>query len=505
MRNRLLLFSIFSFFLTTLLISCSGLEREKDTLELDKSSILINQEGGSDCVSLIVNGPWEIQDIPEWISLSNTSGDYSDLVTLEVKENKEPANRKVTLLIVRGKANETLEVEQLGLDEVAPFIKLDTDGLDVGCFTGLQTVKLTTNKPWKLFFAPDWITVTPSSGDKSAEITIRIAENRDPERRESMIIFRGEIEDRKLDVRQSGLRDIAIMPGLPIFHFKQMEYSSGLSRCRAWTNSLFINPSIRNEIYLGNLICPTTQSNTNIPGFTGYTFNPITISTSAAASEVVKTYLPSRSDQDAFARQIAEAMSDEGKPLIEGAFEFYTHKQLQTIGMINLGVKLDELVSGFAFTEKEMTRKYGLIYSFKRTFFSLDMDIPEKLIQEELKDADKEKGVSYVSSVTYGRVGLLIVESDKDSREVKVAVDRLIAGKPLSQVEADLLSGVDVYYVYFDKDQNVQVQKGNQEVVDVYKEARLMGSDGIYPVEFGFANYMDNSPGTISFSYRAGE
>ena len=507
MRNKFLLFSILPLFLTTLLISCSGLEREKDTLELDKSSISINQEGGTDYVNLMANGPWKVQDVPEWISLSSTSGDYSETMTVEVKENKEPARRTASLLFIRGKASETLDIEQLGLDEMAPFIKLDKNGLDVGCFTGTQKVKLTTNRPWKLFFAPNWVTVTPSSGDESAEITISIAENRNPEGRQSIIVFRGESEDKALDIRQSGLFDIAIMPGLPIFHFKRMEYSSELSRCLVWANSLFINPSVRNEIYLGNLVCPTTQSNTNIPGFTGYTYNPITISTSAAVSEVVKTYLPSRSDQDVFARQISEQLPDRKGSFIEdkGAFEFYTHKQLQVIGMINLGVKLDELVSGFPYTEKEMARKYGLIYSFKRTFFSLDINIPEKLIQEELKEADLEKGVSYVSSITYGRVGLLIVESDTDSREVKAAVNRLIENKSLSQEESELLSAVDVYYVYFDKDKNVQVEKGGMEVVNAYKEATLLGVDGIYPVEFWLADYMDNSPETLSFTYRTGE
>ena len=71
--------------------------------------------------------------------------------------------------------------------------------------------------------------------------------------------------------------------------------------------------------------------------------------------------------------------------------------------MVNLGVKLDEIMSDVSFKEKEMTRKYGVIYSFKRTFFTLDIDIPKKLIKEELKDADKAKGASYVSSVGYGR------------------------------------------------------------------------------------------------------
>lgn len=95
----------------------------------------------------------------------------------------------------------------------------------------------------------------------------------------------------------------------------------------------------------------------------------------------------------------------------------------------------------FLIRKKRLARKYGLIYSFKRTFFSLDINIPEKLIQEELKEADLEKGVSYVSSITYGRVGLLIVESDTDSREVKAAVNRLIENKSLSQEESELLSG----------------------------------------------------------------
>ena len=120
MRNKFLLFSILPLFLTTLLISCSGLEREKDTLELDKSSISINQEGGTDYVNLMANGPWKVQDVPEWISLSSTSGDYSETMTVEVKENKEPARRTASLLFIRGKASETLDIEQLGLDEMAP-------------------------------------------------------------------------------------------------------------------------------------------------------------------------------------------------------------------------------------------------------------------------------------------------------------------------------------------------------------------------------------------------
>ena len=46
---------------------------------------------------------------------------------------------------------------------------------------GIKRIKLTTNRPWKMsenFYR--WISVSPSSGEGSAEITIEVKENRNP-------------------------------------------------------------------------------------------------------------------------------------------------------------------------------------------------------------------------------------------------------------------------------------------------------------------------------------
>ena len=48
-------------------------------LELYATSLLINQEGGEECIDLMANGLWEIQDIPDWISASPTSVSYTHL------------------------------------------------------------------------------------------------------------------------------------------------------------------------------------------------------------------------------------------------------------------------------------------------------------------------------------------------------------------------------------------------------------------------------------------
>ena len=165
MNNRLFLFLIINLFLLTISISCSKLEREKDMLELYTTSLLINQEGGEECIDLMANGLWEIQDIPDWISASPTSGDGYGMVTIKVAENKGAERRKASLQFSHGKATETLEVEQLSLAEVDPFLEFSRNPMDVSCFAGTQTIKLTTNRPWEVYIVPKCISITPSSGD----------------------------------------------------------------------------------------------------------------------------------------------------------------------------------------------------------------------------------------------------------------------------------------------------------------------------------------------------
>lgn len=506
MKNK---YFIFSFCLMMIFLSCSKLEREKDVLELDKSSILINQEGGEDYIQVETNGEWQIQDIPEWLSVDPTFGERLSYVAVSALENNEPGRRKASLVFTHGKLSKTVEVEQLGWDEGEPFIKLSESTVNLPSAAGIKRIKLTTNRPWKLsenYY--QWISVSPTSGEGSAEITISVNENRNPGSRHLYVHVIGEMMEEELYIEQLGLGDYNLIPSLPIFSYQKISYNPQQNAGRVLTNSLFINPEIKDKIYLGNLVSHNAQSNILIPEFTGYTFNPITISTSAAISgEVVKTLIPSKVEQEAFAQQVAGQLHNQGDLFVLGdnAVEFYNHKDLRAVGIVGLGVKLDEVVSGFSYAEKEMPRKYGLIYSYKHTFFTLDMDLPEKLIKEELKNEDHAVGVSYVSTVSYGRVGLLIVESDTDSREVRPAINKVLNGKSLSSQENDLIAATDIYYVYFDEEKNVQTLKGNLEAVTAYRDAALKGADAIYPVEFKLSDFIDRSQSTISFLFRVGE
>ncbi|MFV0537658.1 MAG: BACON domain-containing protein [Dysgonomonas sp.] len=501
MKNKLflLLFSL-------ILISCDNDDKAKFSIELDKNSVAIDTKGGQEFVRILASGEWAITDVPEWISVSFSSGDYDAEISIVATENVELERRKATLVFACGDVIKTLEVEQSGVGDMDPFIEFSKSSLSMSTSGEEQKIKLTTNRPWKIKDVPAWLTVYPMSGDKSAEITISVVENKEPIGRGASLTFSGETKSEILNVSQFGLKDVIWGPSLPISSLKSVSFTGALDNYDIDVLNLFINQDIKSKIYLGNLLSYNAGSVTNIPEFTGYTFNPITISTSAITSNIMsKTYVPSLTEQNAYAQEIINKKPSQGLSFVSdnGTIEFYTYSRLYAIGIANMGIKLDEVVSGFSYLAAEMTKKYGLIFSFKQTCFSLDMDIPSELTKEELKEADKNKGVAYVSSVYYGRVGLLIVESDTYFGDVKSAINKVMSGQSLSVEEKRLIDTSDISYVYFNNDSQPQIKKGHMDAVNAYKDALVKNDfSNVYPIEFNLSSLTDHSMATISYSFK---
>ena len=498
------------FSLALFLLGCSDNDGEKYALGLDETSVSIDISGGEKQVILAANDEWYVEDIPEWLTVTPSKGGISTSTTIAIvaTENVDLERRDVSLQFICGNMNRTLKIEQQGLIDLDPFMDLSENTLSMLYKGEEKKIQLTTNIPWKITGLPQWISVNPVSGNKSTEITITAAENPEPQQRSITLTFGNDKAEDILTVNQSGYDDYLRIPSLPIFSFESVSFTGAEDEYDISTFNLFVNPDIKDRIYLGNLIdYHAGLPNTQIPTLTGYTFNPITISTSAFATGIKsKTYVPSLSEQQAYAQEIiAKNPSQQVSFLADnGNTNFYDYKRLHTIGIANLGIKLDELVSGSSHTTTEMAKKYGLIFSFKQTWFSLDMDYPEKLIVEELKDGDKNKGVAYVSSVFYGRIGLLIVESDTFLDDIKAAINNAISGKTLSASETSMIEQSDISYVYFDNKNQVQVKKGKLDAVNAYKEAILKGNttENVHPVGFGISNFSDYSMTTITFSFK---
>lgn len=494
--------TLFTLLLLGCCLFCSCEDEESTILELDKTELTLGYQNNFETIKLTSNKKWYVKDVPDWITFDNSPSDEQTRdIYLSIDENNTFEQRSATLIFSNGDITRTLSVTQLSLQEANPFIRFDKQYVDVSVFGGESTIELTTNRPWEINNIPEWLTVNPLSGDKSATIHFKANENRNIKPRDVSLSFSVEGVTRTLSVGQLGLKDIIRGPSLEIFRTKEMGFSGNMTYCDVKTNQLFVNPGITNKIFLGNLVCHNINNGVDIPEFTGYTFKPVAVSTSA--SDERREWIPSIAAQNQFADDIVSKKPQEAVYFKEDNHaEFYTYRMLHAIGMVNFGVKLDEIVTGDSYAQKEMEDKYGLVFCFRRTAFTLDLDLPqsESIINETLKDTDRIKGVSYVSSVGYGNLGLLVVQSVTDSKGVQTAIHKFLDESVLSSDETALIESAEICYVYFDNNNQAQSEKSPLKALNAYREAKNSTDFGnIYPVDFSVADFTSHNRNALSY------
>lgn len=491
-------------FTTMFLLTACGDDDETGSIKLNKSSILVASKGESESIEINASDVWEVRNIPNWITVTPITGENIAQVVIVVDRNQESERRKASITFVCGDAIQVLEVEQLSSTEEDNSLTLSESDLGVTNLADSKMIKVNSTHDWKLESLPTWIHSDKMSGTGNDEITLSIDENIEPKGRSATLTFTS-VNNLSviLNLSQTGLEDVLINPILPIFTYSTIHSTDKRNFYDLEMTSVFINPSIKDKVFLGSLISPTWDTNTNIPTFAGYTFNPIVVFTSAIISgDIERTFTPSLSEQTTFANYIVEKKPQQGELFRadNGTKQFYSHKDLYAIGMVNMGIKLDELISGSSYLQAEMSKKYGLIFSFKSILFSLDMENPENLIKENLKAEDKTRGVSYVSRISYGKIGLLVVESDTYYSEVRVAINKVISGQTLTSEESNYITSSDINYVYFDSNNQPQVIKGGTDAINAYKKSMSSLVSGIYPLEFSLTDYSIYDWSTISFT-----
>lgn len=502
---------IYLFFLAlifaSLLWSCDD-EIGKNLLRLNKENITLNHKDAIETITVTSGAEWTITGVPDWMQVTPRASDQAKgEIVIQADENDTFEQRTATLIFTNGHISRELEITQLSLLEAEAFVKFSMNEIVAGNNVHNFSVEVITNRKWELKNVPEWVQVHPLSGDKSTKLSITFFENFHPNGRSGELNFTVEDVQKTLKISQTGLQDIGRSPHIPILRASKFSFNIGLTYCDVENNYLFVNPDIKNKVFLGNLLSHNIGDGVDIPQFTGYTFKPIAALPSNFSAQVdVKIFIPSLAEQTEYAQEIiaSKPKQMDSFDADNGTTEFYTYRLLHAIGIVNFGVKLDEVVTGKSYTQQEMQGKYGLIFSFRQTFFSILMDYPRgTVIHEELKDADKSKGVSYVSSVGYGKVGLLVVESATDSRKVKAAINKYIGDQTLQPDETALIESANVTYVYFDNDNQVKTIKGGLKAVEAYrKAATTVDYDNIYPITFQLADFFDYTVSKISYSIK---
>ena len=342
MKNITLLLSVlfmFSF------VACDDKNDDGDFyIKFDKKEVKLNAiEGTSEVIEISSSSTWGLDvELPDWLSISNFVGDESPMsITITANRNDNMEKREATLIFHNSDdIKQSIKIIQLGLSDSDPFIELSEKSLDLPIDGTAKSIDLTTNVSWEITSVPIWMVISSKSGDKSTRITIGAEENDQIKGREAILSFSskdGKVKG-QLIIYQPGRDNIIQSPFLPIFHYSVFSNTNN-GHYNITTENLFVNATLRDKIYLGNLMENKTEVYPSFPILTGYTFNPITASTASIGNFTMKTFIPSLQEQETFAREVTNNPPRENASLTHDYFNptsYPTHRVLYSIGWANM-------------------------------------------------------------------------------------------------------------------------------------------------------------------------
>lgn len=241
-----------------------------------------------------------------------------------------------------------------------------------------------------------------------------------------------------------------------------INWESGAYAWEFEANEHAVYSDYEDQIYPGALIKGNSVESFDFNPVIGYTPKPISVSVSLPAPAGIVAANIAVPSLTATTQMVNNVLLSGG--LAQGGFSKY-----------NLNIKeftyYDELKEFFATSKntnaiffnsssagstgiKKISKATGLMARFIQKNFTVDMDIPKA---GQLIDLNVDAGILgayspvYVSSVTYGRLGIITVESNSNFDELKRAFEKAFgiigvvnSSNNLTQEEINIINGADI-------------------------------------------------------------
>ena len=176
-------------------------------LEVSPLSFHFTKEGGEGQITIECDTDWIIGLSCDWLSVSQSSGTGSAIITLVAEPNVLMEPRSMVFPVKSDNLSCDISVVQEAGDEQV-FADFALDTLVASSIGGVYHLELTSNTFW-MIEASSWITLMTSSGNGDASFDIAIDSNSDSEQRIGFVnvIHAGQLLDAVVVV-QEGRQDI---------------------------------------------------------------------------------------------------------------------------------------------------------------------------------------------------------------------------------------------------------------------------------------------------------
>lgn len=216
------------------------IQKRKEDLNLTPEECYVPASKGNINIDLTTNLEYKVSisdDCKEWVTLAKSKKGENFITHLEfaVTENTSVVPRTGTVTFSANNISKTLTINQ---EAGEPTISLNTTTKEVSATTGNFTLELTSNSNWFVNGIPSWITLSKTSGNGNASITINYQTNTSISPRSATITFIADNVTRTLTINQAGATPFISLS----FNSKTVVSSSGyftiaLTSNTAWTAS----------------------------------------------------------------------------------------------------------------------------------------------------------------------------------------------------------------------------------------------------------------------------
>jgi hypothetical protein len=197
--------------LLVIIVACGGGGDGGGTPEINKNylsvppNMTLLADGESQNLQIDANCSWAITSDSEWLSVSPMSGTNRQTVTVTAGRNSSGNTRTAILTVSGGSLTRRVAVTQAkAADPVVTYnLSVDKETLHFEKKGGTMSFIITSNTNWTISY-PDWCTLSTTSGNGNATITITASENTTTSERTGKLTIKGNgVNAKEISVSQA--------------------------------------------------------------------------------------------------------------------------------------------------------------------------------------------------------------------------------------------------------------------------------------------------------------
>lgn len=137
------------------------------------SELTLQPEGSTETFDINATSQWQLT-APEWLTLSQTTGNSNATIEVKAVENNSGVDKKGSILLF----NEAgVQAQSIAVTQPAVSIKVSPETFDFKVAGETQTMTINSNVAWTASTNSSWLTLSNASGTSSADIMLSAKEN----------------------------------------------------------------------------------------------------------------------------------------------------------------------------------------------------------------------------------------------------------------------------------------------------------------------------------------